>query len=734
MLLKQKQASNLPANPALWSEIILADSVQRCPDLEGRIQGFRTVHTNDKGDGVCLITLTGQKAWIVAVVREFELKPIDEIFFKDGRELKAKYISKRNILKLTISSNLGIPLGKRAPKGVRDVAINMFSPSGGTSYPNNPFFGAPVASSKMASIPNELTVDFDTLVDNGWLNRKTASDRELYNYGIKAIQEYDYWKDNDSLSFINPKISIENVTPNFVTLSKSANDKYTVHSTVNPDGTMISEDKVTELFHTLTDPDERMSKIASFASSGHVIIGDILSRKGNVFVNEEDKSDYLSLKGPFLPAAPEIFLYGGVPTFLNPRVKYVDNTAASSYCMAVRLGEFTMGKDFRGFKQRVERSTVAESLDDILPLAKDLEPGDLITIMQDYSKDMTIPLKVLIVKHDVHGNLTIKVQPEVGISDPVEITFYNGEKILKASDNLYLYPLLKSKIRHLPKKYLSQSQFGSAAYDTSKMHTVKVYKSPSSHYLFKENGNTFNYSSSKSFFTLVNRYGLDEHQANSLLKRVFKQGEVTLLIKRFLDEPDVLSLNSQKEDVNLSDMEKDAVNGAFKLATSLKNGLSKVAEFMNQNQEPLSVLEPTVDFYLSKTAQFTPNQSTGGEQGQRRAENNLGRLGMTGVTADMGNESGLVQALARIPQTEKNTREMIDTLTYYALGKIKPEEKTNMIKELVKKLEDAESILCKLMLFTKLDQLPGQDYTDMKILTSDIDSFLTTISTTMILI
>jgi hypothetical protein len=724
MLTMEKSAANLPGNTALWGDIILAEACQRCPDLDGRISGFQLVHTTDKGDGTCLILLEGQKAFIPAIVKEFVLQPLDVIIYKEGKETKQCYISKRNILKLTVSASLGKPVGRVPGKRISDVGVNFFSPSGGSMMSSNPFFSGS---------------------GGAMMQSKSASAEDRFNYASEVLDAYNYWKEsNDIRRVLNKTANTElpESISSFVTLSKTASGKNIVYAKEFPEGKVVTNDEVTNLFRTVGDYSQRMEKFANFTNNNHVLFGDVISTQGNVFTSERSKYTHAIShhQNMPIPKVADIYMYNGIPTYFNPNVKKVDGTSAGNYCLAARLGDFTVGKDFNGFRYRNESSSVAVDLNQILPVIKDkaIDKNDLIVLLEKHDRNITVPLRVIFVEYGLQGEVTLKVRPEIGTDAVYTIKFFNGTKILQANDNTFLYPILDHQIRHLPERFVKEYEFKRSSEQHFKHHTVKILKGSHLNYCIKEDNNSsFTIPEEKAFFMLINKYGLDDKQAIATLKKVFTAGETILLVKRYSDEVNIDELNSKKgyDSMSISPMEKEAINSTIKLASTLSDGAGKITEFLNSNADKLQFHDGVVESWLSKTAGYNPNSSSGGEPGQQRSQDNATRSGMAGTTSGLDNGGGgLLQSLIRIPQTEKNTREIIDLLTYYALGKIRPEEKTNIIKQLTTELESSENLICKLMLFNQLDQIPGQDYTDLKILVSDIDSYLTALSSTMLLI
>lgn len=700
----EKFANSLPADTTQWAGNIFAELTDRLYEVKSWFQRYRTIISPDEqGNALGLVILRGAKAFIPIVVREWDIKPIDLIVYKKGKELKFCYLSKRNLLGLLISSSLGAPLDDVQTNRSTDAFINLLSPIGGATVTNNPFFGM-------------------------GMRNKMASD-----FAIKYIGETGLPKYSD---FVRNLLEVPDIKikPQYKILEKTASDRFIIYEPFGKeDGLEISKQEVLELFDKIDNHQERIKMGSDLGTNGYTLFGNVLNRNGNVLMRYRDPSSELTRDvKPKLPPRDGVFMFNNQVTYINPKVKYL-NGDPSSYALGIQKGEFTLSKNFENFIDMNLPESSDLSREQLMAEKKlsHVEPGDTLAIFSISESWVTIPFKVISVSEIKPGIYTLSVLPLLGPQSKVNITFYDRDNVLIASENDLYYPLLTSSLVDLNMRF-NKYGGGPGYTETNPNHIkVNISKGGSYGYYISEDRNVLgNMSLPKTIFTLISRYGFSEAQAKRLLKDVDISKLAQFHVLEILTEKETVPQLNKLDDFP-SFIEKEAIKATVKLATELMKynsfpeSVSKNANLLFQDMNVL--YENT---FPSKEA---AEELRGSESSEERTQRNSQNLNAqhSPVTDNTQRSIGFLMNSA---QTDRTTREVIDLLSYYATANIRKEELAKITSELDKALADTENALCKVLFLTQMNKVPGHDESDVKVLLSDLDSYRSNLASSIVLL
>lgn len=701
---EQKKANFLPTSTTEWGPYIQTEAEERLPELKGYINEYRTIISpNEDGDGVSILILQGSKAFIPVVIKKWEVKPIDVIIYKKDRDIRYCYLSKRNVLKLLTTSSLGKasdPLLDR--RAVSDVGINLMSPAGGSYTNNNPLAG---------------------------MSYRTKSGSM---YARKLLKSASFINSSD---FVKSRVlkEVEVKTASYCVLHKNMDNDYILYApNLYEQGFKLSREKVAGLFDTLGDT-SKISKLAEFnADPTHTILfGKAAGISNNVLMKYQpqipDKEDFEASKP--IPSGEGVYNYQGLATYINPKVVYLDNSE-STYALGVQPGGFTLSKDFSGFEKKNTPESSDFSREDLVTTPDNVEVGQILCIYHQHQKWVTIPFKVLLVDKSLN-HLTIHVKPLVGISNPCSITFYNKDNVIKVNDNTFLYPILFTKLWQLPdyKRELSIDD-PNHSNDSELRYKVMIKRLGGNLYQIQENNAlTTDLNAGETMFKLISRYGLSENQAKTMMQKVYRDKYVLFNVRNILTELPVIAPVNIDETVSMQ--EKEAIDNLFKIASGLyknqyidENVLSKAAAMDNKFY---SIIDSFTKTAVNET---DPSQAKGSQVAEERAQENANNLG----AINQKNNQSAIMGMMSTPNLDRNTSEVIDLITYLATSESYNDDTAQLAIDLDKAFDDAENYLSKILLLTLFGQVPGHEYSDVKLLLSDIDNYRSTLSGSIVMI
>ncbi len=717
--------ANVGADSATWGDIIISEVCQRLPKVQPFIQEYRTIYSNKEGEGLGIIILWGAKAFIPAIVKKWTVQPMDVVVYKKGSDLKCAFLSERSLVSLLTSASLGTPVMNNEQMGFGDQRINLNGPGGSLGARNGTMGAASGVRSKMASLILESIVgDF---AEVGGVPNLFESDLTKEKFATEEIQSYAYWKSNPKLVEMCENKPWKSKSSSIL-IAQNDSDEWEIFTNDNTEGQIINEDQVERLLSTEKDPNVRMQKAASLQIYRSVIVGNQLNRDGNILMGPEDQTRLTRHEEPSLPAKEGIFFYGREATYINPSLKYLDGSPCLNMALGVRKGKFDVSGDMTGF---ISYTGLGESADlsreELLPDASHLQPGDLLTIYNIQDGSCTVPFKLLMKYRTETGLLSMRVVPLYGEPSPILIEFYNGRYVKPVGDDTILYPILCSRVCALPPRRSSLA----VMMDTSSSHPihVEVVKGGSHSYSIKENGKFIRVhaNANSMIAALVYRYGMSLDQATAFVKDLSKTTS-----KRFSARTTNLSPNGSEMSSVLYDLpvrEKDAIRKGMKLASSL----SSLPTIYEDDAISASQLDSLFSSFMTKIGAVGGSPSNDPTQNGQAAPTAGGNIpGNTGGAQSGG--LGILDYLLNVRPVSKDTQEVIDLLTYFAMGKFKKDEGLDIITKLEGSLLEVENFLCKLLLLVLFGRVPGMQYSDTKLLLSDLDSFLSTILSSRVLL
>ena len=706
-----KSAGLLPPNSLEWGNFIVSDLVTRLPELSTLFVEYRTLVNDNQGKAMGITTLKGQKAFIPILVKEWKTLPIDVVLYKKGSEIKGKYISKRNIVQLYISSSLGNPSRTFGDSGVRDSYINAFSPVGGYSYSSNPYFG--VGYSNMPKSASDFFNDI--LEENG-------------------LEEF-IRREDKSANLPN------SISSGYVYMVKTSSDRVELYSPQKPEGAVLTVEDVKPLFNQVSDQTVRAEKVAGFLSGYPVILGNFFPTNNNVLV------DFNHFKGvsehshhPKLPAGEGIFATGNGPVYINPVTRNTDMTA-SRYALGVGWGYYKVTTDFGRFKSDYGTEGNLPSREELIPQTKDIEMGKVYSLYNDKHTWMTLPFVVENKVVDEKKNIAITVRQTTGNYTSITYAFKDVEEPVKVREDYFIMPALYSSIVSIPDEYspVIMETPKCDEVDYKAYMPVEVYCNGTTYSFVEDGVNVLGpFNRNKASFTLMNHYGISKDQAENLITQVAKILRIRLVMPRRggIHETPSPQLTINQE---VPSREKEALRTLVKLASRLLKYSDSEADFgaktdyLNKRASLQKLLNGEISqisgIKFAATETNDPQQS----QSPRVAENNA-RMGGNGPVRQEPSRPGVLDSLLNSTSIEKNTRDVIDKLLFYYNNKIRTQEGLNLMSELNEKFSEIENALCMNLLLIQMDQLPGQSYNEVRTLLADIDSFLSSVSSSKVLI
>lgn len=732
--LLSKKADHVPANSIDWGPYVWGELVNNLKEIEPLLEESRVISNDNKGNGMVAVILRGQKAVIPVRIKDFEMKPADEVMFKKDNQLTFDYLSTRTLLDLIPQNAIAKPSDYgNNPYAASDVAINMFSPAGGyNGFSGNQF------SSSMSDIRAKSSSNFDS-----------------HQYAIAELKKEDFWKSASEISqkieqLIEPVIKEEK--PQFVLLHKMANNEYELYYQYGEKPASINQEQLVELLSKEAS-DVRKQKVAKLETQGVTILGADIPRLGNIFIENEDTQRYSMFEKPDAPPREGIFTINKIPVYVNPNLNYIDGTP-SEYKLIVGKGEYSLSKTVKDFKALVAGESSELSKEEFLQTLdnKTNQPvypnaGATCVIYDSFNYNMTMPFKILFKAKDDKGNMMFKVMPLFGDDKPTNITFYNGTTTEKVGPHDFMYPIQYTHMCVLPDEYNKTMLEKLRSKDTASLIRVNIWDQGGFYVLSENNRKMGPYNKGEFVFTLVNRYGFSETQASNLCDKLHIQKNLTFSVESILTE------KAERPEINITPsmgMEKEAIDHIMKFAKRLSSiNFSKLASkedfekdfneldyAMNSyDQDPDDPINMKnlreIDLYKTAADVAQPQGPTNAEQ---RVNDNEQKMGVANNVKQFQNPQGnLINYLSNTTTVSKNTRDVIDYLLYLSVGKLRPEESVSLLNKVNKLLREVMNYLSKLNLLVKLERIPYINYTDIKTLLSDIDSFLSTLRTTTIL-
>lgn len=728
--MKSKLATtSLPVDTAQWGELMVSEAVQRLEKVHSLIKGFRLVSSDEEGNGLGLIILEGGRVFIPVVAKDWKIEPIDTLIYKHKNETKFAYLSERVLLNLLVTSSVGVPVGPLRG-GRSDAAINMFTPAGGygarVANPWSPFYSSTTAGVKSASYDEEFYDDWTPS------RVKTA-------FTLSLLGNEDYWLNNKDISEVVHNITKPEPTQ-FGIVEKTAGmeNSYTLYSTRTPEGLQIDEEKLKTLMNMI-EPDqrERTTKTASLFSGDSVLFGQVLDRKDMVFLKpkfrEEQRKEHSIYRSS--PQAEGVYYVCGDPVYYNPRTIDIDGEATD---LKLIVGQGYHAVDTELNTSYENPHTVDSALltrDSLMKPSKGAyKVGDVIVIYDRVNTTVTLPMKVILPMRNDVGDLSMKVQGLYGNPNPILIKFYNGTNIVNRGTEV-LFPSSLSVIYKIPETTKDEtdrgSSFGVNGDKIKSVSNIMVDITCGAGGLFDiYEDNKFKKrckSKSELLYFLMTSYSLGLQQAKALGHRIKFEKTVRMSLTKKVVIPEK---NTTRIEPSMR------VKEALRSLIGLASGISR-AKFANAVD--MVRLRKTFDSVFTKMA-AAGDLSNGNTSGAGYKPTGSARAGES-AESQVGSQAGgsgkgqLLQALLQnsTPAT-RNTQEIIDLLTFYALGQYKEEESLKILIDIEESLKQVENSLAKTLLLSQLDRVPGIDYSDAKLLLSDIDGFLSRILSSKVLI
>lgn len=693
---RKTASTSLPVDSAQWGELMQAELVNRLPRISGLIERFKLLHSDEEGNGIGVFFLEGGRVFVPVVATEWKIQPIDTVVYKSDNKTEMGFLCERNILGFMTSPSLGTA-GSKGNRGTFDSYVNLFSPAGGYGdRTTNPYSSSYGNREKSASILAEMADD----LDNDTLAIDTTEGKD---YGLEVLKNESFLNHFPELREYVDVSSIGEDMGNFLLIERDE-DSYTIYDKDAPDGEAVDADYIRDMLNAIPDPEVRQSKTASLLSGAAMTtMGRVSPSKEMIFLDPTNMAE--SIKGQkSIPLASDgTYFVGGILSYVNPNVIYVDGTFADKH-LIVQPGSCYLAEDPSCIDSTNSVDSSQLSKNEFMPVAQQLRSGDIICIENKRNREITVPLTVLLPVEDKNGQVTsFTCQPTEGNPGSVTIKWYSGVKIIDEGD-VIRFPYYESTIYHLPPVETEEdrefSRFRSQK--PVKQTVVQFAKGGGSLFSVTEDDRFLKNCPTKGEFLyfIIKRYGLGKKQAIEVMKKVFAEKNVSIVL--------------QKNNYNVKNSSLDVrVKEAIDMSIQLARRLMKVA-----------------------AGPAAPNQQQAQAQAQQQAQQQAQGGGGNADPAAMQGKENVQQADANAKGslTEKSVmqtktlshlaQEVIEMLTYYATGAIKKEELSSLFNSIGSKLREIEGDLSKVLLLAQLKKIKGVEYSETKMMLSDIDNYL----------
>jgi hypothetical protein len=433
------------------------------------------------------------------------MQPVDVVIYKQGKEVKYKYLSERNLT--VLANNVGVgkfsPIKPFGSMSASQNVLNLSTPADG--------LGGRIPGSNMPS--------------------KSASTTSFEDYFIPTLdfirvfteegQKMSYWKNTKLAS------SFTTSTPELqskfnVLVRDPLTDRHLLYSDRSEQPLTLSTDQVATLFSAaFPEPATRFEKTAGYLESQVKVVGNIMNRDGNIHTQYVNRNLDSTFGKPSLPEGEGMFYIGTNICYINPHVTYL-NGEPYSYALVATIGKYALVKEVE-FTLKDEGESTNFSKDDLLPQARPekLLPGQVITIYDGKRRSTSVPCKVLFVSTGVDRFPVVTVTPLFGDIGKVDLVFYGGQE--KAFDptnpQRLLMPYMESQIFLLPAYVDPRGNDSEWLYasrkngnDASFPNIIEITKGGGRTYAVKENTNylplALDYG--QLVFRLIRRYGFSD--------------------------------------------------------------------------------------------------------------------------------------------------------------------------------------------------------------------------------
>lgn len=450
-----------------------------------------------------------------------------------------------------------------------------------------------------------------------------------------------------------------------------------------PDSNIPEKLAHSSFVEAVKDLPDSYEKLANMWNGDVVAFGYPAIREGNIKFENENKSYKVDM-----PATEGVYDIGTSSVYINPEVKYLDGSKCG-YALGVTLGAYSLSKSYYGFKLPVMGEGSNLSREEFLRESKKPVSGKIYTLYNDITKEVTVPFRLISSYVNEINKLVFKVIPVIGDKATYTLIFHDiNEGPVKIGDFKYVYPEIYSRLCELPDNLkdslTAECNLGNRVY-------VHVTYS-NGMYTIEENGVTeFPVDKGKFVHTLTRRYGFSLGQSDAFLEALNRELRKGFTVPCRLDELRA-AIYKEDTDIPVTDMQKEALK--------LASRISKV-----------------------KYAGPPPVQEPQGNNAQARESQNNTRLG----------GSSLLQTLMTVSPLENNTKEIVDMLKFYfTTGR--QEDYIRLMGSIKSKLKNVESDICKLMVLVQFVNIPGQSYEDLRMLASDIDTYLYRLDSSMVIL
>lgn len=729
---KNKQASMLTADPVTWGQDVMAELITRLPKIQSFILEDRVVYHDQEGNGLVLVVLEFKngRAFVPAVVKEWKLQPLDIIMYKQQKEVKYKYLSERNLIHIATFVGMGSAIGKNKFPGLNamNVGVNVAAPAGGMGgrmgVPGGFGFGG---GGKFASLDSEVQEMSEAFTKSA---SALVPTKAFVAYAQTFIKDNtDFWVNTKSASVVNPPILKPTSRYSLLVMNPDT-DQAELFTDKSASALPLSDEQVGVLFsQAFPDPVARLEKTANFMKDKLSLLGSIYPREGNIFFKPHPGMKDTTEKSmeKEMPKREGIFLIDNDIAYVNPHVTYLDESPYN-YGLRVQLGGCNLTKNIKGFLSTNLPDASRLTKEDLVPqvVPEKLARNQIITIFNGKTGTVSIPCKVLQISKTVQ-NTAIRVSPLFGDPSPVTLLFYRGTQRYQDPLNpaVYLVPFNETQLLLLPP--LNKDLGIPPANASIDEHSTQVVITKGGGHLYNiQEGATYvqkRFSYGDLAFRLIRRYGFDEAQAAKMIKSLDTEKRRVFNIKYFLDElGDVATPNTELSDAQKTLAQKTAsvAQGIFNLNKTVTGELVKSAHD----------LDLKMDYILTTKlgAADASNTANGGDTTSADARQ------PSSTTPPSSGRPGFMDMAAKQTPVAKDTQELLDLLTFYSLGKFRGDEATDILNKLENSLSEAEGYLCKVLLLTQLNRIPGHQYSDVKILLSDLDSYISSIVSSRVLL
>lgn len=696
--------SQVSADSSTWGNVIMGEVCQRLPKIEPFIQEYRGIYSNQNGDGLGMIILEGGKAFLPVLIKEWNIQPVDVIVYKKGTETFFAYVSERNLLKLLTSSSLADPQDFKNNRGGSDSYINLLSPGGGYGRrTSNPFYGTG-SRGKLASDTPPAFVHLPS-------KEKTAYVMQQLDLPMNKILISEFIRNHMSSM---EKAAAAPSPSSMLVVDDLGGTPHLFTDTIE-DGLPLSTEQLEKLFATEKNQTARMEKAASYLTNQVIIMGNRANHFGNVQMSLDDPSRMSEFHPRPIPPRAGIYLQNGLPIYVNPNLNYIDGTLCSGKALVVGANKFNVESSIC-----YEGTLLPDGADlsqaELLPEARRIHKNAVYCLYDSMNQNVSVPFMVKVKMQDEIGRLILDVVPLYGQNDIYTIKFYEGSKVRENPDvpNTILYPTLTTRILCVPD---IQGDFSTPIIDKKEEYfpiEVGISKGGQGIYSIKENNKFLGMQISfpQMVAKLVYRYGLSPTQSMELVKALDKEKVKVFRARHLLQKTNVEDARSQ----TLPTQEKEALDNTIKVARKMAS-FPKEIEISDDSFDELESL-------MEKCA--AEAQQTQTSQASQEPVNQ----GPTQSTP----QSNITSYLMEVKPTTKDTQDVIDQLTYYAMGQYKKEDGIALLSQIEDNLRKVENGICKLMLLVQFGRVPGLSYGDAKLLMSDVDSFLTNILSSRVLL